>query len=376
MGRKRVVDVAVMLLAAVFGTTSVTQLPAFPAPLDVVAFGLMVIGAGALWFRRASPVAVAWFVTALAVIMVVVVRVWPGVSPVPEGVALPPAAPFAAYALGAFATGDQRRRLAWLPLLGTAAIAWLGAPLTATVGMTVTLIGVPAVLGRYVAARAERAEREHRLRTEQARRDERLRLAAEIHDVVSHRVSVMVLQAGALHLTATDAPTRQAADELRATGCHALDELRDLVGLLNATGTTDPAVATLEPLPDLSVLVEASESVGLAVEVVQTGEPRPLPPVIGRTLYRTVQEALTNTHKHAPGARVRIELCHQPAGISVTVHNTAPTRPPDPRVTTSGGGTGLAGLRRRIELIKGTLHTNPHADGGFELTASLPVTAR
>jgi signal transduction histidine kinase len=380
MRRERVVDVAVVLLAVLLGMGSVTQIPTFPEPYDAVAFGLMLVGAAALWFRRRAPVAVAWFVAALAAVLALAVWVWPGVAsgtpPAPESTLLPAAAPFAAYSVAAHRTRSYR--LAWLPLVLTAIIACLGAPpssrVIAVVGVVVTLVGGSAVLGRYVAARAEHTEREQRVRAEQARREERLRLAAEIHDVVSHRVSVMVLQAGALHLTAADEPTRQAANELRTVGCQALDELRDLVGLLS-TGPADPAgAAPLEPLPDLSTLVEDSASVGMTVEVVETGDPCLLSPVVGRTAYRAVQEALTNARKHAPGARVRVEVRYLTTGVRVSIHNTAPTRAADPRLADAGSGTGLLGLRRRVELVNGTLHAQPCADGGFEVAAALPST--
>lgn len=381
MRRERVVDVAVVLLAVLLGMGLATELPTFPEPYDAVAFGLMLAGAVALWFRRRAPVAVAWFVAGLAAVLALAVWAWPGGAsgalPAPESTLLPAAAPFAAYSVAAHR--GRSYRLAWLPLVLIATIACLGAPpssrVIAVVGVVVTLVGGPALLGRYIAARAEHAEREQRGRAEQARREERLRLAAEIHDVVSHRVSVMVLQAGALHLTAADESTRQAASELRTVGCQALDELRDLVGLLSTTGPADhTGAAPLEPLPDLSALVEDPESVGMAVEVVETGHPCLLSPAVGRTAYRAVQEALTNARKHAPGARVRVEVRYTPAGVRVSIHNTAPTRSVDARLTGTGSGAGLLGLRRRVELVNGTLHAQPCADGGFEVAATLPST--
>lgn len=372
MGRERVFDIAVVLLAFVFSLTPVTPLPAFAEPFDAVGFGLGVAGCAALWFRRRAPGAVTWFVAVIGIVLVVGVRVWPGavVEYPAESVLLPAAAPFAVYAVAAF--GSMAR--AWVPLVVLAVAACVGASSNpvAVGGMVVTLVGGPAVLGRYVLARARHAERVQRSRAEEVRRDERLRLAAEIHDVVSHRVTVMVLQAGALGLTAPDEATRQAAGELREAGCRTLDELRDLVWLLNATD--QEAGAPAESLPDLSALVEAARSVGTVVEVVETGEERPLSPAVARTAYRVVQEGLTNVRKHAPGARTRVEVRHRADGVRVSVHNTTPTGATDPAVTSSGGGTGLLGLRRRIELINGTLHAGPGDGGGFEIVASLPAT--
>jgi signal transduction histidine kinase len=379
--RERVVDTGVVLLAALLGVTNaLVQHPLFREPFDAVAFGLLLAGAAALWFRRQAPVTVAWLVTALTATLVLAVWVLPGAEPGvlpwhrldPDGILLPAAVPFAAYAVPVYA---RARKSGWLPLAVTAVVTVAGtlpaANLVTVAGQAVTLIGAPAMLGLYAAARAERLERERELRVEEATRAERLRLAAEIHDVVSHRVSVMVLQAGALQLTAGDEPARRAAEELRATGCQALDELRDLVGLLNTAGST--STPPLAPLPDLSELLAVAASVGIAVDRHEVGEPRPLPAVVGRTAYRIVQEALTNVGKHAPGAQVRLEVRHLPAAIRVRVGNTAPARAGDMALTAAGGGTGLLGLRRRIELINGTLVAEPREDGGFLVDATLPA---
>ncbi|WP_158894410.1 sensor histidine kinase [Amycolatopsis anabasis] len=384
MRRERVVDTGVVLLAALLSVTNaLVQIPLFRAPFDAAAFGLLLAGAAALWWRRRAPVAVAWFVAVLTATLVLAVWVWPGVEPEavpwerldPDGILLPAAAPFAAYAVPVYARGERHRGLGWLPLAAITAVAVAGAPpqahLVTVAGQVVTLVGAPAVLGLYAAARVERLERDQELRAVEARRTERLRLAAEIHDVVSHRVSVMVLQAGALQLTTGDEPTRQAAEELRATGRRALEELRDLVGLLNTAGSA--ATGSLAPLPDLSELLAAAESIGIAVDLHETGEPLPLPAVVGRTAYRAVQEALTNVGKHAPGARVRLEVHHLPTAIRVRVRNTAPARAGDTALTAAGGGTGLLGLQRRIELVDGTLVAEPCADGGFLVDATLPA---
>ena len=384
MGRERFVDAGVVVFAGLLGMVGpALQPPPVREPYDLVAFCLLLAGAAALWFRRRAPVAVAWFVALLAAVTVVLVWVWPGLAPgariEPGSVLLPAATPFAAYAVGAFTREPRSRRHGWWPLVVVAAVACVFVPpstvVVSAVGLVVTLVAGPAVLGRYVKARAERAEREQWRRAERARREERLRLATEIHDVVSHRVSVMVLQAGALQLTAPDDPTRQAAEELRATGCRALDELRDLVRLLNTTSPT--GTGTPEPLPDLSTLVEASVSAGLAVELAVAGEPVLLSPAVGRTGYRVVQEALTNAHKHAPGTRVHVEVRYLATGVRVSVHNTAPAAPGTEvaaEVAATGGGTGLLGLRRRVALVDGTLRARPRADGGFEVVADLPAT--
>ncbi|NVI91548.1 hypothetical protein HUX53_30800 [Actinomadura sp. BRA 177] len=235
-----------------------------------------------------------------------------------------------------------------------------------------------ALLGMYAAARrrvlqalterAERAERERHLLAERARAEERARLAAEMHDVVAHRVTLMVLQAGALRVRAPDEPTRAAAEELRGTGCQALEELRDVIGLLRR----DPGQAPAEPLLDLSALVAESAAVGVPVELAEHGDPPSASPAVGRTAYRVVQEALTNARKHAPGAAVHVDVRYRTDGVTLSVRNAAPARAPDAELAASGSGTGLAGLRERVELIGGTFTAGPHEDG-FRVAASLPA---
>ena len=173
--------------------------------------------------------------------------------------------------------------------------------------------------------RADRAERESHLLAEQARADERARLAGEMHDVVTHRVSLMVLQAGALGVTATDEATRRAAEELRTAGCQALDELRDLVGLLQAAPGRGETAST----SGLAALVAESTAVGTPTKLDEDGDPALASPVVGRTVFQIVREALTNVRKHAPGARVHVQINYGSSQVTVTVSNTsgAPHRP-------------------------------------------------
>jgi signal transduction histidine kinase len=233
---------------------------------------------------------------------------------------------------------------------------------------------------RLVAAlreRAERAEREQHLLAEQARAEERARLAGEMHDVVTHRVSLMVLQAGALRITAPDEVTRQAAEELRAAGCQALDELRDLVGILRTAGEDDQTPST----PGMAALVAESTGVGTPAELAQEGDPALASPVVGRTAYRIVREALTNVRKHAPGARVTVRVSYFESGVQLTVRNTAPPArngspggaPPGTDLAGTGSGLGIAGLRQRVELVHGTLRAGGTPDGGFCVEATLPA---
>ncbi len=208
---------------------------------------------------------------------------------------------------------DRRAAFAAVGML-TLIVARVWEPSASVITIGVLRTAVGPLLALYFTARhevvqalrdrAERAERERYLLAEQARAEERARLAGEMHDVVTHRVSLMVLQAGALSITAKDEATRQAAEELRAAGCQALDELRDLVGILR----TEPEGDRRRRPPGLPALVAESTAVGTPAELVEDGDPALASPVVGRTAYRIVREALTNARKHAPGARVLVQV--------------------------------------------------------------------
>ncbi|MFC4081937.1 sensor histidine kinase [Amycolatopsis samaneae] len=242
---------------------------------------------------------------------------------------------------------------------------------------------LPAVVSLYFEARrqllrslrdrAERAEREQHLLAEQARAEERRRLASEMHDVVTHRLSLMVLHAGALGVTSREEAVRSAAEDIRREGARALDELRDLVGVLRNGANLDARTLSPAPTGDPVALVEESRSVGVPTELSVTGDPSRISPTVARTAYRVVQEALTNVRKHAPGSSATVDLRYHPGGLEVSVHNTAATSPPDPALAGSGSGAGLAGLRQRVELVGGRLDAGPVPGGGFRVGAILPA---
>ena len=188
-----------------------------------------------------------------------------------------------------------------------------------------------------------------------------------MHDVVTHRVSLMVLQAGALGITASDDATRRAAEELRAAGCQALDELRDLVGILRTAPEDDQAPAT----SGLAELVAESTAVGTPAELVEQGDPALASPVVGRTAYRIVREALTNVRKHAPGADVDIALHYGTDDVWLVVGNAAGALSDRPLADT-GGGYGLTGLRERAELLGGTV-TAGRDGAGWRVDVRIPA---
>jgi signal transduction histidine kinase len=289
----------------------------------------------------------------------------------------------------------QDRRTAVIAVVALSLIVarpWEPSATVITFGLLRTAVG--PFLALYFGARrcmvqslkerAERAERERYLLAEQARTEERARLAGEMHDVVTHRVSLMVLQAGALRMTAPDEATRQAAEELRAAGCQALDELRDLVGILR----TAPDGGEVPSTPGLAALVAESVKVGTPAELIEDGDPELASPVVGRTVYRIVRESLTNVPKHAPGTRVTVQVSYGPSQLWLTVRNTPPGQAVDAsgravdapgqatdasRLAGTGSGLGIVQLRQRVELVHGTLRAGPAQDGGFCVQATLPA---
>ncbi|GAA4526456.1 sensor histidine kinase [Amycolatopsis samaneae] len=256
-------------------------------------------------------------------------------------------------------------------------------PLWLTLAYPALIVGIVVAVGVAVGARreelrslrdrAESAEREQAAREAETRTLERHRIAREMHDVLAHRVSLVAMQAGVLGHR-TDLPADQVAVLARgiADGSHqALEELREVLGVLRANPDgPEPPQPSLDGVPALAADARA---LGLDVEVTTavTGQP---PDLLGRTVYRIVQEGLTNAGKHAPGARVRVAI-EGAAGedLRVTVRDTGASR--------SAGGTpasgfGLLGLAERVGLAGGTLEHHPVPGGGFELGARLPWPVR
>ncbi|WP_194894523.1 sensor histidine kinase [Catenulispora pinisilvae] len=238
-----------------------------------------------------------------------------------------------------------------------------------------TAAAAPVLLGQLVQTqrdlRARLAEieqaREHEqlLHAQAVVTRERAQLAREMHDVVSHQVSLIAVQAGALQIATQDPVGRDGAQTIRSLAVKTLEELRHMVTLLRASGGRTTELTPQPTLADLQRLVASS---GIPAEL--TGE---LPASVGtpaqRTVYRTVQEALTNVRKHAPGASATVRLWHGPDAYGVTVANTPATRP---SLALPGSQQGLIGLRERAELLDGTLHAGPTADGGYEVKLSVP----
>ncbi len=355
--------------------------PAHPGPLAWVLLALQAAACFSLVARRRAPYAVIGILAAFTLAVTLLISPAGLLTPAHAGnVWAPWATTLAAYGPIGPAQSRYSRRTPFLAIaLLTIVVARPWQPSIAIIAIAVLRVALGPLLALYFDARrrlvqalterAERAERERHLLAEQARAEERARLAGEMHDVVTHRVSLMVLQAGALRMTARDEPTRQAAEELRAAGCQALDELRDLVGILRAEPEGNEAPST----SDFAALVAESTAVGTPAELVEEGDPVLASPVVGRTAYRIVREALTNVRKHAPGARVIVRVSYDAAQVRLVIRNTRPDGRPATALAGTGSGLGLAHLRQRIELVHGTLRAGPAPDGGFCVEATLPA---
>ena len=328
--------------------------------------GVQLLSAACLLARRRAPMAVALAVAALSV------------------VAATPAAAPATYAV--FAYGSPARR-AWAVTFAMAAATarpWTldvsrgpGGDLTVALQPMLVAVVIAAALGlrrRRADVRDALVARDRALYAEQARADERRRLAAEMHDVITHRVSLMVLQAGALQVSTNDDAVRRQADELRRSGQRALGELRELLSVIRHGEPAEPRHRAEPALLDLTDLIAASRGVGIPVEYVADGRPPVMSTVVARTAYRVVQESLTNVRKHAPGATVELTVRCENDRLLITVRNTGPAAATG-QLGDTGASGGLHGLRQRVELVDGSLRAGPRPDGGFEVHAVLPTGA-
>ncbi|MEU7674325.1 histidine kinase [Micromonospora taraxaci] len=227
--------------------------------------------------------------------------------------------------------------------------------------------------------RAERAEAEQQLRVAQARHLERTRIAREMHDVLAHRISLLSLHAGALEFR-PDAPADEvarAAGVIRGSAHAALQDLREVIGVLRAEDGGDDAPEPPQPtLADLPALIAESRSAGVRVNVSDSvAEPGKVPAALGRAAYRIVQEGLTNARKHAAGAAVTVDVAGGPVdGLTVAIGNRWPVGAPAGG-TLPGAGTGLVGISERVTLAGGRLAYGRDDSGDFRLAAWLPWPA-
>jgi signal transduction histidine kinase len=341
-------------------------------PVSIAVFAVLTAVAGVLLLtlRRRAP-----FVAFLISVVLSVL------SPAINGALTP-----LSYAVGRYVGRWPTRFVAAVAGMVVVAEPWAGGEAGEQVSRWLggaVLVLLPGAVGVYVRTRAlllaalrdraEKAEAERELLARDAVLTERTRIAREMHDAVGHRVSLMVLQAGAIEMAAADERrVQQLAGQVQTAGRQALDELRQMVGVLRAEDGDEAAPLGPQPeVADLPTLVAQSRDAGMAVEL--TGPPQgaaAVDPVAGRAAYRIVQEALTNAGKHAPGAAVRVCVERRQSELVVRVTNGPPPAPAD---GASSGGYGLVGLGERVRTLGGRLTTGPRLDGGFEVEAVLPT---
>jgi signal transduction histidine kinase len=358
----------------VFGSTHMT------GPRAAV-FGAYVVAVIALVLRRRRPLAVA------VTVATVLATEWL-VFGSPEGFGVVATLAVAGYAVAAYE--DRGRALIGLGALVAASVVWnlrdpvqtnLQKHLMALVWLSPTAIAW--LLGAYqrtrrlyvaeLHERADRADREREERAQAAVAEERARIARELHDIVAHNVSVMVVQAEAAdEMLERDRPERARGPvwKIQETGRSALTDMRRMLGILREADSR-PALAPQPGIANLELLLTKLRESGLPVELDVTGEPQPLSPGVDLSAYRVVQEALTNTLKHAGPARARVVVHFAPGALELEISDDGPGAP-----NGAGGGHGLVGMRERVAMFGGELEAGPRPAGGYLVRARLPLESR
>jgi signal transduction histidine kinase len=256
-------------------------------------------------------------------------------------------------------------------VLGAAFLDWRN--LAATFFLTAILLLLGTIVRVRRSGSQRLAEQERRHVGERALLEERQRIARELHDVVAHHMSVIAIQAEAAPYKVADPPKELAESfgEIRASALTGLTELRRVLGVLRSDG---PQTAPQPGLADLDGLLDSARAGGVTVTLARSGAEAGLPESVDLSAYRIVQEALSNAMRHAPGSRVCVTLGYRADGLTVEVRNTAaPAAGAGSGDEYPGGGHGIIGMRERATMLGGTLEAGPAADGGFGVTAFLPV---
>lgn len=339
---------------------------------------LAVVASAAVGFRRHAP---AWAVT-VAGVAAGIHGAATFTSPVPAAALI-----VCLYSVAAYGTRRESRQSICIAMVVVTVVLvsfwreldWVNAL------SNYALIAVPWFLGDNLRNRralevaledrARRAEQDRAEAADKAVSAERARIARELHDVVAHSMGVMVIQAGAARRVLRGAPddAEDAVASIEATGREALAEMRRLVGVLRETA----GLADRAPQPSLTRvedLVAASVTPSLGVELAIEGTPRPLPPGLDLAAYRVIQEALTNAGRHAGRARAMVTVAYHHDHLAVSVVDDGRGAAAD-RSAEAPPGHGLVGMHERISIYGGTLRAGPSPGGGFEVRATLPLTA-
>ena len=369
------------VLAGILGLTSVGQMVAGPWFMSLIVALLVVPVA----VRRKAPAAAFAFAAAGGLLQVIAVA--SGGPPLGSDLAIL----VLLYTVAAYRSRRESVAALLICLIGATVAGWVWVPSSgvSAVGRVLFgafLFGGTALLawvlgdsmryrrGYYAALedRAARLEAERYAQAKVAAAAERARIARELHDVVAHHVSVMVVQAdGARYALRSDqARAENALDAISATGRQALTEMRRLLGVLRSDGE-QTALAPVPGLGELRELLDQARAAGLEVSYTLTGTPRELPEGAELAAYRVVQESLTNTRKHAGlAATAAVALRYEPDALVVEVTDDGLGL-----TSETAAGHGLAGMRERIAMYGGTVTAGPLPGGGFRVTALLPCPA-
>jgi signal transduction histidine kinase len=355
------VDIGVaLLIQAAMTMPFVVPRPAEVAPATWPAYGLTTLTVIPLIWRRRAPFAVLFATLATSALYKLALE-GPG-QPLPyTGLVI-------VYTIAALAPPWKRLVTGLLALVTVPLSVWLNTRTARELTFSFFVFAAAYVFGRLTAAR----QRAHRVEAEQAAARERGRIAREMHDILSHAVSLMIVQAEAGPVAVRTAPERAEAafDAISETGRDAMAQLRRMLGVLREGDEQGGAPREPQPgLAGLSDLLDRVRTSGLDVVYSTAGSVRPLTDATGATVFRIVQEALTNAVKHADARTVSVQLTYAERDMDIRV--TDDGRGPQ---SGSGVGHGLVGVRERVAAHGGTAVTGPGRDGrGFEVRVRIPV---
>ncbi|MFI6317670.1 sensor histidine kinase [Nonomuraea sp. NPDC050556] len=362
------------VLACVFVALAVTQAFLSARSPVAVAYLLAVLSTAPLVLRRRYPVTVLAVITAA--------QIGCGLAGYPEGFQTLPVLlslySVAAHRPPGYRDGVLAAVLSASIVLPDFAGSALGFASVKSLIENALQLGGAWAIGEMVRSRrlrhldmvehARHLEIEREEKALRAVAEERVRIAAELHDVVAHHLSVISIQAGAggRHVASEPDTARAAFATIGDTTRDALAELRSMLSVLMPAA--DDSYAPRPGLAQLDTLLERSRRSGLSIRRTTHGEERPLPPGVDRCVYRIAQESLTNVLKHAPQAEVTLTLTYHPDAVTLQVGNSGPAA-----AQRGADGHGLIGMRERAALHGGTLVAGPREDGGFSVSAHLPA---
>ncbi|MDQ6899179.1 MAG: sensor histidine kinase [Candidatus Dormibacteraeota bacterium] len=348
-----------------------------PSPPLAIATGVVIVQAVSLYWRRRHPLAV-FAMVACAMLLGAFLGIRAS-----EG----PAVFVAAYSVSVYAQPQPRLAVAALGVI--AVFGGLGGSLILRSDAWGTALAVGAsslvawVIGDYtrnrrqylvdLQARAHVLEQQSEENRRQAAEEERLRIARELHDVVSHNVSVMAIQAGAARLAGGEA-VPQSLRSIELTARDTLAELNRLLGVLRRSDAGGPSRSPQPGIAQLEDLLAAARESGLQAQLRTTGEPRALPAALDLSAYRIVQEAVTNALRHSGAGRLEVRIDYASSSLTLAISDDGRGASPDS--LTASAGHGLVGMRERVEIFGGRLETATSPLGGFTVRALLPLDAQ